>query len=62
MTSTFGAATTSNPRPFKCTDCKVAFRIHGHSSQQDAYHEIGMLGQTAVWNVCGDGKIWRQLE
>lgn len=30
MTSTFGAATTSNPRPFKCTDCKVAFRIHGH--------------------------------
>ncbi|XP_011648179.1 uncharacterized protein LOC105434222 [Pogonomyrmex barbatus] len=30
MTSTFGAATTTNPRPFKCTDCKVAFRIHGH--------------------------------
>lgn len=30
MTSTFGAATTSNPRPFKCEDCKVAFRIHGH--------------------------------
>ncbi|EZA57450.1 transcription factor HIVEP3 isoform X2 [Ooceraea biroi] len=30
MTSTFGAATTSNPRPFKCTDCKIAFRIHGH--------------------------------
>ncbi|KAL0114453.1 hypothetical protein PUN28_011603 [Cardiocondyla obscurior] len=30
MTSTFGAATTSNPRPFKCKDCAVAFRIHGH--------------------------------
>ncbi|XP_063992981.1 uncharacterized protein LOC135170838 [Diachasmimorpha longicaudata] len=30
MTSTFGAATTSNPRPFKCEDCKIAFRIHGH--------------------------------
>jgi len=30
MTSTFGAATSSNPRPFKCTDCKIAFRIHGH--------------------------------
>lgn len=30
MTSTFGAATTNNPRPFKCTDCKIAFRIHGH--------------------------------
>ncbi|XP_053594902.1 uncharacterized protein LOC106693062 [Microplitis demolitor] len=30
MTSTFGAATTTNPRPFKCTDCKIAFRIHGH--------------------------------
>jgi HIV type I enhancer-binding protein len=30
MTSTFGAATASNPRPFKCTDCKSAFRIHGH--------------------------------
>lgn len=30
MTSTFGAATTTNPRPFKCSDCKIAFRIHGH--------------------------------
>ncbi|XP_058789258.1 zinc finger protein 236-like [Phymastichus coffea] len=30
MTSTFGAATASNPRPFKCIDCKSAFRIHGH--------------------------------
>lgn len=30
MTSTFGVATTLNPRPFKCLDCKVAFRIHGH--------------------------------
>ncbi|XP_014215282.1 uncharacterized protein LOC106644347 [Copidosoma floridanum] len=30
MTSTFGAATSTNPRPFKCTDCKSAFRIHGH--------------------------------
>ncbi|XP_051161143.1 uncharacterized protein LOC127281465 isoform X2 [Leptopilina boulardi] len=30
MTSTFGAATSSNPRPFKCNDCKSAFRIHGH--------------------------------
>lgn len=30
MNSTFGTATTTNPRPFKCDDCKVAFRIHGH--------------------------------
>ena len=30
MASTFGAATTSNPRPFKCTDCQKSFRIHGH--------------------------------
>jgi hypothetical protein len=30
MTSTFGVATQSNPRPFKCKDCKIAFRIHGH--------------------------------
>lgn len=30
MNSTFGAATSSNPRPFKCDDCKIAFRIHGH--------------------------------
>lgn len=30
MTSKFGTATPSNPRPFKCTDCKTAFRIHGH--------------------------------
>lgn len=30
MNSTFGTATMSNPRPFKCTDCKIAFRIHGH--------------------------------
>lgn len=31
MTSTFGAATSTNPRPFKCTDCDSAsFRIHGH--------------------------------
>lgn len=30
MTSAFGAATASNPRPFKCADCKSAFRIHGH--------------------------------
>lgn len=30
MNSTFGTATTTNPRPFKCDDCKIAFRIHGH--------------------------------
>ena len=30
MTSTFGTATSSNPRPFKCDDCNIAFRIHGH--------------------------------
>lgn len=30
MNTTFGAATTTNPRPFKCDDCKIAFRIHGH--------------------------------
>lgn len=30
MNTTFGTATTSNPRPFKCDDCKIAFRIHGH--------------------------------
>lgn len=30
MISTFGVATTSNPRPFECADCKTAFRIHGH--------------------------------
>jgi len=30
MNSTFGTPTTTNPRPFKCDDCKIAFRIHGH--------------------------------
>ncbi|KAK6619511.1 hypothetical protein RUM43_012268 [Polyplax serrata] len=30
MNTTFGTATTSNPRPFNCDDCKIAFRIHGH--------------------------------
>lgn len=30
MNSTFGTPTTMNPRPFKCDDCKIAFRIHGH--------------------------------
>lgn len=30
MNMTFGAPTTDNPRPFKCDDCKIAFRIHGH--------------------------------
>lgn len=30
MTSTFGVATTVNPRPFNCPDCQSAFRIHGH--------------------------------
>jgi hypothetical protein len=30
MTSTFGVATVSNPRPFNCKDCVIAFRIHGH--------------------------------
>jgi hypothetical protein len=30
MNSTFGMPTTDNPRPFKCEDCKIAFRIHGH--------------------------------
>ena len=30
MNLTFGAASTDNPRPFKCHDCKSAFRIHGH--------------------------------
>ncbi|KAA0203171.1 hypothetical protein HAZT_HAZT003767 [Hyalella azteca] len=30
MNLTFGAASTENPRPFKCHDCKIAFRIHGH--------------------------------
>ena len=29
MTSTFGVPTASNPRPFNCKDCKIAFRIHG---------------------------------
>lgn len=27
---TFGTPSTDNPRPFKCHDCKIAFRIHGH--------------------------------
>ena len=30
INATFGAPSTSNPRPFKCIDCKIAFRIHGH--------------------------------
>lgn len=30
MNMTFGTPTTDNPRPFKCGDCKIAFRIHGH--------------------------------
>uniref|UniRef100_A0A182RFP6 Uncharacterized protein n=2 Tax=Anopheles funestus TaxID=62324 RepID=A0A182RFP6_ANOFN len=30
MTTTFGVATDSNPRPFYCRDCEVGFRIHGH--------------------------------
>ncbi|KAL9701906.1 hypothetical protein quinque_005347 [Culex quinquefasciatus] len=30
MTTTFGIATDSNPRPFYCKDCDVGFRIHGH--------------------------------
>ncbi|XP_055602121.1 uncharacterized protein LOC129750939 [Uranotaenia lowii] len=30
MTTTFGIATDSNPRPFYCRDCDVGFRIHGH--------------------------------
>ncbi|XP_021696009.1 uncharacterized protein LOC110675397 isoform X2 [Aedes aegypti] len=30
MTTTFGIATDSNPRPFYCKDCEVGFRIHGH--------------------------------
>ncbi|XP_062553233.1 uncharacterized protein LOC134218309 isoform X2 [Armigeres subalbatus] len=30
MTTTFGIATDSNPRPFFCKDCGVGFRIHGH--------------------------------
>lgn len=30
MTSTFGVATTTNPRPFECSDCTIGFRIHGH--------------------------------
>jgi hypothetical protein len=30
INATFGTPTASNPRPFKCSDCKIAFRIHGH--------------------------------
>uniref|UniRef100_A0A182JF34 Schnurri n=1 Tax=Anopheles atroparvus TaxID=41427 RepID=A0A182JF34_ANOAO len=30
MTTTFGVATDTNPRPFYCRDCEVGFRIHGH--------------------------------
>lgn len=30
MNMTFGTPSTDNPRPFKCHDCKIAFRIHGH--------------------------------
>ena len=30
MNVQFGAPTTENPRPYKCDDCKCAFRIHGH--------------------------------
>lgn len=30
MNNTFGTPSTDNPRPFKCHDCKIAFRIHGH--------------------------------
>lgn len=31
MNSTAGGQTsTNNPRPFKCDDCSVGFRIHGH--------------------------------
>ncbi|XP_050073128.1 serine-rich adhesin for platelets [Anopheles maculipalpis] len=30
MTTAFGVATDSNPRPFYCRDCEVGFRIHGH--------------------------------
>lgn len=25
-----GQTSTNNPRPFKCDDCSVGFRIHGH--------------------------------
>merc|ERR1712223_1776895 len=30
INATFGAPSTDNPRPFKCSDCMIAFRIHGH--------------------------------
>ena len=30
MNLTFGTPSTENPRPFKCSDCMIAFRIHGH--------------------------------
>lgn len=30
MNMTFGTPSTDNPRPFKCHDCKIAFRIYGH--------------------------------
>lgn len=28
--STSPALSSSEPRPFKCTECNIAFRIHGH--------------------------------
>lgn len=30
LTEAWGVANEENPRPFKCPDCKIAFRIHGH--------------------------------
>ena len=30
INATFGTPTASNPWPFKCIDCKIAFRIQGH--------------------------------
>ena len=30
INQTFGAPSSSNPRPFKCAECMVKFRIHGH--------------------------------
>ena len=30
INATFGTPSQDNPRPFKCGDCVIAFRIHGH--------------------------------
>ncbi len=30
LTEAWGVANEENPRPFKCPECKIAFRIHGH--------------------------------